>query len=127
MTIAGLSAMKLLLENLPSSLASQCETLRRCLVAMDAALPIQQVILFGSHARGEAGPESDIDLCLVSAGAGRQLEAARQWRQATRDIWPIPAFTLLPISPERLAEKRANGDYFFQTVLTEGVPLATQD
>lgn len=116
--------MKLLLENLPPSLAPQRETLRRCLLAMDAALPIQQVILFGSHARGEAGPDSDVDLCLVAEGAGEQLKAARKWRRATRGIWPIPAFTLIPISPSRLEEKRANGDHFFRTVLSEGVDLA---
>jgi hypothetical protein len=115
------------LENLPPSLVPQRETLRRCLVAMDAALPIEQVILFGSHARGEAGPESDVDLCLVSTGAERQLEAARQWRLAMRPLRPLPAFTLLPITPARLREKRAVGDHFFQTVLSEGVSLAAQD
>ena len=119
--------MKLLLENLPPSLAPQRETLRRCLLAMDAALPIQQVILFGSHARGDAGPDSDVDLCLVAEGAVVQMKAAEQWRRATRGIWPIPAFTLLPISPERLAEKKAVGDHFFQTVIREGVALVAED
>ena len=119
--------MKLLLENLPPSLRDQRETLTRCLVAMDAALPIQQVLLFGSHARGEARPDSDVDLCLVADGAERQLKAAQQFRSALWDIWPTPAFTLVPITPGRLAEKRLAGDHFFQTILKEGVPLATQD
>jgi predicted nucleotidyltransferase len=30
-----------------------------------AAAPGAQVILFGSHARGEAGPDSDVDLLVV--------------------------------------------------------------
>ena len=116
--------MKLLLENLPPSLAPQRETLRRCLEAMDAALPIQQVILFGSHARGDAHADSDVDLCLVAEGAERQIAAAQLWRLAMRPIWPRPAFTLIPIAPARLAEKKAIGDFFFGTVLTEGVSLA---
>jgi hypothetical protein len=44
--------MKLLLENLPPSLQDQRETLARCLEAMDRALPLKAVYLFGSHARG---------------------------------------------------------------------------
>ena len=119
--------MKLLLENLPPSLAPQREVLRRCLEAMHAALPIQQVILFGSHARGDAGPDSDVDLCLVAEGATRQFDAARQWRTAMWPVRPFLSFDLIPISPSRLAEKQALGDFFFQTVLTEGVPIAAQD
>ena len=119
--------MKLLLENLPPGLQSQRETLAQCLQAMDRALPLRAVYLFGSHVRGEARPDSDVDLCLVADGAERQLEAARQWREATWSIWPCPAFTLLPISPERLAEKRACHDHFFSTVLKEGVLLASEN
>jgi len=119
--------VKLLLENLPASLIPQRETLRRCLEAMDAALPIQQIILFGSHARGDARPDSDIDLCLVAEGATRQFDAARQWRTAMSPLRPFLAFSLIPITPQRLAEKRARGDFFFQTVIEEGVALAAQD
>lgn len=120
-------SVKLLLENLPPSLAAQRDTLARCLTAMDAALPIQQVILFGSHARGDARPDSDVDLCLVAEGAARQFEAARQWRTAMSPLRPFIAFDLVPISPERLAEKKERGDFFFGTIMQEGVPIAAQD
>jgi predicted nucleotidyltransferase len=119
--------MKLLLDNLPSSLIDQRESLAQCLVAMNRVKPLRTVYLFGSHARGEARPDSDVDLCIVADGAERQLEAARQFREAIWDVWPRPAFTLIPIAPQRLAEKKACGDHFFATVLKEGVLLATQD
>ena len=119
--------MKLLLENLPPSLAPQRETRRRCLEAMHAALPIQQVILFGSHARGDARPDSDVDLCLVAEGAARQFDAARRWRVAMSPLRPFVAFDLVPITPQRLGEKKQRGDFFFGTILREGVPLAAQD
>lgn len=119
--------MQLLLDNLPASLAAQRDVIERCLRAMDAAMPLRQVYLFGSHARGEAGGESDVDLCVVADGADRQLAAARRFREAMWCIWPRPAFTLIPISPARLAEKRWTGDHFFATLLNEGVPLATED
>jgi predicted nucleotidyltransferase len=122
-----LAAMKLLMDNLPAGLRSQRETLARCLEAMDRAMPLRAVYLFGSHARGDAQPDSDVDLCLVAEGAGRQLEAARKFREAIGDVWPCPAFTLLPITPERLAEKNARHDHFFSTVLKEGVMLASEN
>ena len=119
--------MKLLLENLPASLAPQRETLARCLAAMDRALPIKQVILFGSHARGDARPDSDVDLCIVAEGAERQLAAAQQFRRAIWEIAGKPAFTLVPIAPRRLAEKKAIDDHFFGTVFEEGLLLATEN
>lgn len=119
--------MRLLLENLPASLQGQRETLARCIEAMHTALPLRRVILFGSHARGEARPDSDVDLCLVADGAERQLEAAARWRGAMRGVDAKPSFTLIPITPDRLGEKQTCGDFFFGTVLKEGVALATED
>ena len=106
---------------------TQEATLARCLEAMNRAMPLRAVYLFGSHARGEARADSDIDLCIVSERAERQLAATRTLRRAIRPIRPKPAFSLVPIAPARLAEKQAAGDHFFQTVLSEGVLLATED
>jgi len=94
---------------------------------MDRVRPLRAVCLFGSHARGDARPDSDVDLCLVAEGAERQLEVAAKFCDAIWDIRPKPAFTLIPITPQRLAAKRAGGDHFFATVLKEGVLLAAQD
>lgn len=119
--------MKLLLENLPPSLEGHRETFARCLEAMDRALPLKAVYLFGSHARGEARPDSDVGLCLVAEGAAEQLKTAQRFRAAIWDIRPKPAFTLVPITPQRLEEKKGVGDFFFRTVLDEGVQIAAQD
>jgi hypothetical protein len=68
-----------------------------------------------------------VDLCIVADGAERQIETATRFREAIWDIWPRPGLTLIPITPQRLAEKRAIGDHFFATILEEGLPLATQN
>jgi predicted nucleotidyltransferase len=116
--------MRLLLENLPASLRDQRETLARCLELMNQVTPLMAVCLFGSHARGGARPDSDVDLCIVAEGAERQLKMAQAFGTALQAIWPRPSFTLIPITPQRLEEKKAIGDFFFGTVLKEGVLLA---
>ena len=122
-----IETVKLLLENLPPTLQSERETLAKCLEAMNRVMPLRAVYLFGSHARGDARADSDVDLCIVADGAERQLEAARQFREAMWDVWPRPSFSLVPICPTRLAEKEARRDHFFFTVLNEGVLLATEN
>jgi predicted nucleotidyltransferase len=119
--------MRLLLENLPASPEPQRETLVRCLEAMNRVMRLRAVYLFGSHARGDAGPDSDVDLCIVADGAARQLQAAQQFSREMRPIPSKPSFTLIPITPERLGEKQVVGDHFFRTVMREGVLLATEN
>src|SRR3989442_11431812 len=119
--------MRLMLDNLPASLRQQRENLGRCLEAMNRVMPLRAVYLFGSHARGDARPDSDVDLCIVADGAAKQLEAAQSFSREMRPIPSKPSFTLIPITPDRLTEKKSVGDHFFRTVLKEGVLLAAQD
>ena len=119
--------MKLHLENLPASLDSQRDCLAHCLAAMNSVMPLRAVYLFGSHARGEARADSDVDLCIVAEGADEQLKSAQAFRRAMRPIRPKPAFSLLPIAPGRLEEKKAVGDFFFATILREGILLAAEN
>jgi predicted nucleotidyltransferase len=49
----------------------------------------EQVILFGSQARGDAGPDSDVDLLVVMDVAGSKLEKCLEIRGALRDF-PVP-------------------------------------
>jgi len=46
----------------------------------------QRVILFGSHARGEAGPDSDVDLLVIMPVEGSRREKAIEIGVALHDI-----------------------------------------
>src|SRR5437899_11088534 len=46
----------------------------------------EQVILFGSHARGDAGPDSDVDLLIVMDFEGTAFDMALKIRVALHDI-----------------------------------------
>ncbi|HLH00492.1 MAG TPA: nucleotidyltransferase domain-containing protein [Bryobacteraceae bacterium] len=49
----------------------------------------ERIILFGSAARGEAGPDSDVDLLVVMRVDGRQREKAIEIGVAVNDV-PVP-------------------------------------
>jgi uncharacterized protein len=119
--------MKLRSDILPPSLRRPESGLAECLRAFGRVRPVERVMLFGSYARGEQRPDSDVDLCIVAEGAEDQLGAARDFRRAIRDVRPKPAFTLVPITPARFVEKTAAGDYFFKTILEEGICVAEKD
>ena len=51
-----------------------------------AAFAPERVILFGSHARGDAGPQSDVDLLVILAAATNKREAAVAIRRVLADI-----------------------------------------
>jgi len=62
-----------------------------------------RIILFGSHARGEAGPESDIDLLVVLAKVSDKRRAAVQIRRALARF-PVPK-DIIVTSPDEIAAK----------------------
>jgi len=45
-----------------------------------------RLILFGSHARGDAGPESDVDLLVVLPRVANKRRAAVEIRRALADL-----------------------------------------
>ena len=46
----------------------------------------ERVILFGSHARGETGPDSDVDLLVVMPAKGSKRETQLDVRMALHNI-----------------------------------------
>jgi len=46
----------------------------------------ERIILFGSHARGQAGPHSDVDLLIVMSFLGSKREKQLEIRVALRNI-----------------------------------------
>jgi predicted nucleotidyltransferase len=112
---------------MPEALHAHADGLQACIQAFDEVLPVERVLLFGSYSRGENAPESDVDLCIVTNGIETQQSTARTLRRAIGRIRNKPALNQVPISLERLAEKRHIRDPFFETILREGVCLAEKD
>lgn len=84
----------------------------------------EKVVLFGSHARGEATPDSDVDLLVIMRHEGRSCEQSVRIRLALRP--PFPA-DILVRSPEKVRERLEMGDDFLKALFEEGIVLYEAD
>jgi len=64
----------------------------------------ERVILFGSHARGHAGPDSDVDLLIVMPVAGSKLEKAVEIGVAAGE--PQVSKDIIVVRPEEFAWRK---------------------
>lgn len=64
----------------------------------------EQIILFGSHARGDAHPHSDVDLLVVFSECADKRKAAIEIRRVLKDM-PVPK-DIIVSTPDELERKR---------------------
>ena len=81
----------------------------------------EQIILFGSHARGDAGPHSDLDLLVILPVSGSKREKRIEIRLALRDI-PVPLDILVATPDEARRHKDIPGT-LIRPALREGEVL----
>jgi len=77
----------------------------------------EKVILFGSYARGNASPDSDVDLLVIGPFPGRSVDKSVEIQMKLRPAFPVD---LLVRTPEKIRERIAMGDTFMQEVLRQG-------
>jgi uncharacterized protein len=80
-----------------------------------------KIILFGSHARGEAGPESDIDLLVVLPEIANKRQAAVAIRRVLTDL-PVPK-DIVVTTPEEIARRGDVVGTVLRPALREGKVL----
>ena len=80
-----------------------------------------QIVLFGSHARGTAGPDSDVDLLVVMPVSGPKREKQIEMRVALHDI-AVPKDIIL-VTPEEVARRRNIVGTIIRPALREGKVL----
>ena len=76
---------------------------------------IHSIILFGSYSKGMDGPESDVDLLIISSG---------------RKIWKLPVdqvngrtISCTVMTPTNWKEQSVNNRAFYIEVIRDGIPL----
>ena len=80
-----------------------------------------KIILFGSHARGEASPESDIDLLIVLPAVANKRQAAVAIRRMLADL-PLPK-DIIVATPEEIARRGDLVGTVLRPALREGKVL----
>ena len=88
---------------------------------MAEAANAESVILFGSHARGEADESSDVDLMII---AESDLPRFKRSRELYKLLRPHPfAMDLIVYTPKEIERGKRSPVSFVSTVLREGKTL----
>lgn len=95
----------------------QIEALSRQIVE---AFQPEQIVLFGSYAKGEPTENSDVDLLVVLPFKGYPFRKASEILRVTHPDFPVD---LLARTPEQLQTRLALGDGFIQEILETGKVL----
>ncbi len=84
----------------------------------------QRVILFGSHAKGTAHRDSDVDLLVIIPFRGRP---ARKAAEVLMSVAPPFAIDVLVRTPQAVRRRIAMGDCFMQDVVENGIVIYEAD
>jgi uncharacterized protein len=77
----------------------------------------QKIILFGSYARGNPRPESDVDLLVVME---TPLKESKQSLEIRRYLDVLFGLDLIVHTPKKLKARVDMGDWFLRDILKEG-------
>lgn len=78
----------------------------------------EQIILFGSTARGEAGPDSDLDLLVIKSG---QYHSGRLTEKIYRSLYGVgSAVDLIVVTPEDVERYRNSIGLVIKPAMREG-------
>jgi predicted nucleotidyltransferase len=80
----------------------------------------EQVILFGSYAKGNARPDSDVDLLVIMPA---DVSGARVAAEIINRLKPTLPLELIVRSSRQLRERLAMNDFFLRDVMTTGKEL----
>lgn len=93
------------------------EIVRRILAVSDP----EQIILFGSYARGEPGPDSDLDLLVIESGVDAPRRESVRLRRALRGL--LVPIDVIVATPEHIHRHRDTLGLIYGPAIREGKVL----
>ncbi len=98
------------------------ELLKEVVRRIVAVVHPEKIILFGSAALGTMGPDSDLDLLVVTAGVKRR-ETARLIRRALEGVEPLLPKDVIVVTPADVQKYGDVAGYILRPALREGKVL----
>jgi predicted nucleotidyltransferase len=83
----------------------------------------ERVILFGSHAYGHPGPDSDVDLLIIKDTSDRFLDRLTAVRRILSDANRSVPIETIVLTPGELEDRLAKGDQFIAEIVAKGTVL----
>ncbi len=81
----------------------------------------EKIVLFGSRARGDYLPDSDLDILIVENSNAPRIKRSLRYRRALRGLFP--AKDIVVWTPNEIAEWQNVPNAFITTILREGKVL----
>lgn len=85
---------------------------------------VEEIVVFGSKARGEAGPDSDLDVLVIIRQGDRQLKRAIRHVGHQLAVLSDAVPSIMVYTREEWARRKRTGSPFYQVVMREGVRVA---
>ena len=99
------------------------DILQRCVAALRANLPVEEVWTFGSCARGDAKPDSDLDLLAVLSDNHGLTRPNLACYRAVRPLPNRPPIDILAITRSQWEFEKAHPFGLFGDVYQQGVQI----
>lgn len=80
----------------------------------------ERIILYGSHARGDATEDSDVDLMVILPFEGQSARMALEIRKRIRRDFPLD---LLARTPQEVRQRIEDEDWFLREIIAQGKVL----
>ncbi len=81
----------------------------------------ERIILFGSYARGDYGPDSDLDLLVILAKIDSTRAESNRLRRALRGL--LAPIDILVATPEQIERHRQTIGLIYRPALEEGMVI----
>ncbi len=82
-----------------------------------------KIILFGSHAYGRPGKDSDIDLLIIKQTSARHIDRAVKIREIIKNENRLAAIEPLVYTPKEIKIRLEMEDDFIRNIMEKGVIL----